>query len=297
MSDPTYRLLSTVAQFQSRLQAISSDIQGRRVAVFHRDLDWRVVAERRNAIVMSESQLQQLTQATDHVASTLAITLPHIDLNQRFVSNIFSNTIVDILIHSIFDNHTMSTDPGVSQMVKYWETHVLVPLMDHINQTPALIALLGNEPLIGDAAVMESWARYEGDPKRGMFQTIGSLIAKGLFNALQKPLSSPHVPSSALGNLVCWGLHATHPEIRASIAALLPILLSNSHYQPSIGVCTTIAAMTPGQITRVPIDLVLDNQIGLPEFRDMNVPNDLDWQDDLLSVAKHIVCTKDPLTT
>ena len=297
MTGPTSILLIAVSQFQGALQAISSDIQGRRIATFHHDLDWRVVVERRNAIGMSTEQLQQLMTATEHVATTLKATLPYINLNQRFVSDIFNNTIVDILIHSIFDNCTLSSDPRVTQMVKHWEARVIMPLMDHIHQTPALIPLLGNEPLIGDAAVMERWARYEGDPKRGMFQTIGSMIVKGLYKALKKPLSSPHVPSSALGNLVCAGLHATDPETRADIAALLPILLSNPDYRPSIGVCTTIAAMTPGRITRVPIDIVIDNQIGMPEYRDMNVPNDLDWQDDLLQVAKHIICVKEPLTT
>jgi hypothetical protein len=246
---------------------------------------------------MSENQLQDLLTATAHVATALTVALPQIDLNQRFISNIFSNTIVDILIYSIFDNHTMSSDPRVSQMVKHWESSIIVPLMDHIFQSPPLIALLGNTPLIGEAAIMERWTRYEGDPNRGMFQTVGSMIAKGFYKALQKPLSSPHVPSSALGNLVCWGLHATDPEIRADISALLPVLLSNPDYRPSIGVCTTIAALTPGQIKRVPIDIVLDNQIGLPEFRDMNVPNDPAWQEDLLQVAKHIICVKDPLTT
>jgi hypothetical protein len=294
MNDATQTLLKAVANYQLAMNTVSAEVHGRIMSAFDRDLDWRIMRSRQDAVKMSPEQRAVLFDATEAVAA--ALNFPLIDFGQFIVTDCFNNTIVDILVHSVNDNTTISDDPHMAASVRYWEQHVIMPVIDYLALKDNL-GILGNEPLIGDAATMERWAKYDGDPKRGMFQTVGSMLAKGFFRSLQKPAATNVVPSSFLGNLVCWGLHAPDHTTKGAIYSLLPILLDNPDYRPSIGVCTTIADYTPGTIKRVPIDIVRDNQVGLRDLRDVDVPNtDPVWQSDFLSLAKHICCTKDPLT-
>lgn len=293
MNDPTKALLNAVANYQLAMNTVSGEVHGRMMAAFDRNLDWRTMRSRQDAVKMTLTQRQVLFDATEAVAA--ALNFPLIDFGQFIVTDCFNNTIVDVLVHSVNDNTTISDDPHMAAAVRYWEQRVIMPVIDYLALKNNL-HILGNEPLIGDAAAMERWAKYDGDPKRGMFQTVGSMLAKGFFHSLQKPASTKVVPSSFLGNLVCWGLHAPDHTTKGAIYSLLPILLDNAAYRPSIGVCTTIAGYTPGAIKRVPIDIIRDNQVGLRDLRDVDVPNDDPvWQADFLSLAKHICCTKDPL--
>ena len=294
MNPATQTLLKAVANYQLALNTISATVQDGIMAAFDRNLDWRVMRARQDAVKVKASDRWVLMGLTDAVAD--ALNFPHIDFGQFIVTDIFKNTIVDVLVHSVNDNTTVSSDEVMAAVVRYWEQRVIMPVIDYL-ALKGNLGILGNEPLIGDAAAMERWAKYAGDPKRGMFQTVGSMLAKGFFRSLQKPAATNVVPSSFLGNLVCWGLHARDHETKGAIYSLLPILLDNPDYCPSIGVCTTIADYTPGSIKRVPIDIVRDNQVGLCDLRDVDVPNtDPVWQGDFLSLAKHICCTKDPLT-
>jgi len=285
----TKQLLAAVASYQKILQSITNDVQNRHVATYNPNVHWRL----RPVVTVHPNQVKSLIVATDAVAATLHFDA--IDLSQRFISDCFNNTIVDILVQSVFDNTTIADDPDVRTIVLYWEQHVIYPVIEHLAATNNMV-ILGNEPLIGEAVQMELWAKYEGDPKRGMFQTLGSMLSKGFFRSLQKPAATPIVPSSFLGNLVAWGLHATDPSTRDAIISLLPILLDNPSYRPSIGVCTTLAAYEPG-LKRVTIDLIRDNQLPSSDLRDIDVPHDRDWQNELLSLAKHIICVKDPITS
>lgn len=303
MDAPTRTLLTAVSEFQAALNAAHTSIHSRVLEGFNPSQTW---AERRamwDTCRMTEDQYRNVIHCIHRVADILNNQYIHatvdVDYRRRFTMSIFNNTIADILIQSIYDNHVFTRDPLVRYLLEEWETEVILPLFRHLDSTHNL-DLLNNEPLIGRNAGMENWALFKGDPKRGMFQTVGSALAKGFYHSLLFLIecNDPYlrIPSSFLGNLVGWGLHATEPAHREAIMDLTTALLHNDQYRPSVGVHETIADYVPGQIKRAKVDLVRDCHIGvMPDFRDEHPPADLTWQNDLLTAARAVLDQKVPL--
>jgi hypothetical protein len=294
--EPTKNLLTAIAGFQETLDEVHHINRQQIMQSFNRD---HTMSERRIAwsqCCLSDVQYDQLVYHVHNVAAALS---DRVDYTKRFPMSIFNNTIADILIQSIYDNHVFTGDPLVRRLLDQWEAEVIMPLFTHLIATNNL-AVLNNEPLIGSNACMEKWAVFSGDPKRGMFQTVGSALAKGFFYALKIVIDrndpSLHIPSSFLGNLVGWGLHATDPTHRRAIMDLMSALLNNDQYSPSAGVYETIAKYSLGQIKRAKLDLIRDKQIGVtPDFRDEYPPADITWQNDLLAAARVVLGQKVPL--
>lgn len=304
MDAPTRALLTAVSEFQTAFTATHTSIHSRVLEGFNPSQTW---AERRamwDTCRMTEDQYRNLIHCIHRVADILNdqyIHAPAVDYRRRFTMSIFNNTIADILIQSIYDNHVFTRDPLVRRLLEEWETEVILPLFRHLDSTHNL-DILNNEPLIGPNACMENWALFKGDPKRGMFQTVGSAMAKGFYRSLCFVIecNDPYVriPSSLLGNLVGWGLHATDPDHREAMMDLMTALLVNEQYRPSTGVYETIAGYVPGQIKRAKVDLVRDCHIGvMPDYRDEQPPADLTWQNDLLTAARVVLDQKVPLGT
>jgi hypothetical protein len=152
--------------------------------------------------------------------------------------------------------------------------------------------ILNNKPLIGNAQVMDTWVKFEGDPEneRGMFHTIGSLLSKGFFKALVPACETKYLPSSFVGNLVAWGLHASDNEDRNDIYMLLSLIHGLPYYKPSSGVIEKILSYEPGVVKRPTIDIIIDHCISLKsDLRDIDIPDDIGWQTSLLTLAKHVV--------
>jgi hypothetical protein len=298
---PTVALLTAVHEFQDELSAISGEINRMVIAGFTQEETWQERQARWDTCRMTLSQYDRISLAVESVADALKAAIEaDMDFNQRFVTTIFSNTIADVLIQSIYDNNMLSQDPLVCRLMMDWENHVIIPLFQDL-ATSGNLALLNNEPLIGEATVMEHWALFAGDPKRGMFQTLGSALSKGFYRALQLALDANDpqlkIPSSFLGNLVAWGLHATKPQDRAAIFELFDCLLINENYSPSTGVYETVQAYVPGKIARTKLDMIRDHQIGvMPDFRDVAPPADLPWQTRLLTAAAVTLDQKIPFT-
>jgi hypothetical protein len=269
---------------------------------FHQDETWQERQARWAKCRMTQEQYSDLSTSTNRVATAMNNAIRDgMDFNQRFVTSIFSNTIADVLIQSIYDNNMLTEDPLVYRLLQDWENSLIIPLFEHLVNTGNL-ALLNNEPLIGEAAVMEHWALFTGDPKRGMFQTLGSALSKGFYRALQIALEANDpclkIPSSFLGNLVAWGLHVTKSSERTSIMELFDSLLINSHYCPSMGVYETVQAYVPGKITRTKLDMIRDHQIGMmPDLRDISPFTDVQWQTQLLTAAHVALDQKIPFST
>lgn len=218
--------------------------------------------------------------------------IPNMDWGYKIKIDCFNNTLVDILIHSLGDNHRLMTDFRVRNMVTLWERHVISPIVRHLAAVKRL-DILNNKTLIGDAQVMDTWSKFEGTQERGMFTTLGSMLAKGYFKALVPACDTPYLPSSFVGNLVAWGLHASDPETRDDIYLLLSIIHSLPHYVPSSGVVEKILSYEPGIVTRPTIDIISDFTLGRPvDLRDIDIPVDIVWQKTLLDLAKHLVTNK-----
>jgi len=252
--------------------------------------DWRQLQEQHRQVLVTDAQLAALTHRLYSI--TPLLNFGNIDFGQKFAFSCFNDTVLDILIHSINDNHRLSKDPRMRQLNMLWECHVISPTVRHLSTTNRL-DILANEPLVGDAQVMESWAKFEGDPKRGMFQTAGSMLSKGYFKALVPVCETVHLPSSFVGNLVAWGLHASDPEDRDDIYLLLSIIHSLPHYKPSSGVIEKILSYQPGLVTRPEIDIVTDGCISFgSDLRDIDIPVDIEWQTALLNLAKNLVSSR-----
>lgn len=224
-----------------------------------------------------------------NVASVL--NLQQIDWSQRILMRDFNNTPLDILVHSIFDNHRLAKDPLTRNVVLMWERHVISPVIRHLAETKRL-DILNNNTLVGDAKIMDTWSKFDGTNERGMFNTIGSMLAKGYFKALVSACETPYLPSSFVGNLVAWGLHASDPETRDDIYLLLSVIHSLNYYRPSSGVVEKILSYTPG-VKRPTIDIISDyTYCRNPDLRDIDIPHDPSWQITLLNLAKQLVVNK-----
>jgi hypothetical protein len=241
-------------------------------------------------IVIQENDAHQIISLIHDVASKLNMT--NIDWGQKIVIDCFNNTPVDIMIHTLSDNHRLMKNPHVRNIVLMWERHVISPIVIHLASVKRL-DILNNKTLIGDAQVMDTWSKFEGTKDRGMFNTIGSMLAKGYFKALVQVCDTPYLPSSFVGNLVGWGLHAEDPETRDDIYLLLSVIHSLPHYVPSSGVVEQILSYEPGLVKRPTIDIISDFTLDRhSDLRDIDVPNDVAWQTCLLNLAKHLVATK-----
>lgn len=240
-------------------------------------------------------------QLEEHEAATInaliydvvsKLDIPNMDWGYKIKIDCFNNTLVDILVHSLGDNHRLMTDLRVRNMVILWERHVISPIVRHLASLKRL-DILNNKTLIGDAQVMDTWSKFDGTTDRGMFSTIGSMLAKGYFKALVPVCDTPYLPSSFVGNLVAWGLHASDPETQDDIYLLLSVVHSLTHYVPSSGVVDKILSYQPGLVTRPTIDIISDFTIGRPaDLRDIDIPVDIAWQTSLLELAKNLVTTK-----
>jgi hypothetical protein len=240
--------------------------------------------------ILQEHESQAITAHIYDVVSKLDI--PNMDWGLKIVLDCFNNTLVDILVHSLSDNHRLMTDPHVRNMVVLWERNVISPVVRHLAAVKRL-DILNNKTLIGEAQVMDTWSKFTGTTDRGMFSTIGSMLAKGYFKALVPVCNTPYLPSSFVGNLVAWGLHASDPETRDDIYLLLSLINSLPHYVPSSGVVEKILSYEPGLVKRPTIDIISDFTLGRPaDLRDVDIPVDPEWQASLLNLAKHLVTTK-----
>jgi hypothetical protein len=232
------------------------------------------------------------TTIIDHIYNVVSVlNLQLIDWSQRILMREFNNTPLDILVHSIFDNHRLALDPRTRKVVLMWERHVISPVVRHLAAIKRL-DILNNSTLVGDAKIMDTWTKFDGTNERGMFNTIGSMLAKGYFKALVSACETPYLPSSFVGNLVAWGLHASDPETRDDIYLLLSIIHSLDHYKPSSGVVEKILSYTPG-VKRPTIDIISDFQYyRYADLRDIDVPNDPAWQHTLLNLSKQLIVNK-----
>ena len=259
------------------------------------------VAKLQNHLFILQTAYPKPQQLEEHEATTInaniydvvsKLDIPNMDWGYKIKIDCFNNTLVDILVHSLSDNHRLMTDPRVQNMVILWERHVISPVIRHLAVVKRL-DILNNKTLIGDAQVMDTWSKFEGTQDRGMFSTIGSMLAKGYFKALVPVCDTPYLPSSFVGNLVAWGLHASDPETRDDIYLLLSIIHSLPHYIPSSGVVEKIMSYEPRLVTRPTIDIISDYTLGRPaDLRDVDIPVDSAWQKTLLDLAKHLVTTK-----
>lgn len=264
----TANLLLAISEFQALLQTISN--QGHSM--------------------LTPQQVDILIRQIDQIKPHFLLTT--VDFGQKFIINCFKNTIVDILIHSIGDNHRLVKDYGLRKVNVYWERHMVTPLIRHLEEINAL-SILDNKPLIGEANVMETWTKFDGEESRGMFTTVGSLLAKGFFKALTPVCAAPLplLHSSFVGNLVAWGLHATDEEDRDDIYLLLSLIYSGKQYKPSSGVIEKVLSYEPG-IKRPVIDIVMDTCMSRDsDLRDVDATPDYAWHSALLTIAKAIVKT------
>jgi hypothetical protein len=286
------RLLAEVADFQAVLSDVEDDVHERRMRVFHQGSAWRDIHAEQRTVLATNTQQAMLLDGVHKVAALL--NLERINWGQRFIIDCFDNTVVDILIHSIFDNHRLSMDPVARAMVVAWERHVISPVIHYLERAGKLY-ILDNRPLVGEAKIMETWCVFEGDVNglRGMFHTVGSMLAKGYFKALAPMCQTNYLPSSFVGNLVAWGLHATDPEDRDDIYVLLSVIHSLPHYQPSSGVIKKVLMYEPGLILRPTIDIISDSSIcRFSDLRDKDVVIDMEWHTALLGLAKMIVSSR-----
>jgi len=293
------QLLKTISEFQASLSATTGDVRGRITSSYNPEQDWRERHAMWEKIKMTQQQCDELTVRINAVGTALAAAFPTLDLEKRYEIDCFSNTIVDILIQSIYDNNIMASDHLVQNMLYQWEETVIIPLFLHLRSTNNL-AVLNNEPLIGEATCMEKWVVFKGDSKRGMFQTLGSALAKGFYRALNLvvEMNDPalNIPSSLLGNLTGYGLHATQRRQQEEVMELMSALMLNTHYHPSAGVYQTIAAYQPGQIGRAKVDVVNDNTLNVNnDLRDKDVVSTVEWQRTLLSAASSVLDHATPL--
>ena len=242
-----------------------------------------------NKTGITEAEETTILNYIHNVAAVL--NLQQIDWSQRILMREFLNTPLDILVHSLFDNHRLAQDLRTRNVVLMWERHVISPVVRHLAKIKRL-DILNNSTLVGDAKIMDTWAKFDGTTERGMFNTIGSMLAKGYFKALVSACETPYLPSSFVGNLVAWGLHATDPETRDDIYLLLSIIHSLDSYRPSSGVVDKILSYTTG-IKRPTIDIISDFQYyRYADLRDVDVPNDPVWQEILLNLAKQLIANK-----
>jgi len=242
-----------------------------------------------NKTGINEEEHNKILDYIHNVASVL--NLQQIDWSQRILMREFNNTPLDILVHSIYDNHRLAQDPRTKNVVVMWERHVISPVVRHLAKINRL-DILNNSTLVGDAKIMDTWSKFDGTTERGMFNTIGSMLAKGYFKALVSACETAYLPSSFVGNLVAWGLHATDPETRDDIYLLLSIIHSLDNYRPSSGVVEKVLSYEPG-IKRPTIDIISDYQYyRYADLRDIDIPNDPVWQENLLNLAKHLVVNK-----
>jgi hypothetical protein len=288
------RLLAAVAEFQTVLSDVETDVQGRRMGFFQHGAAWRTNHAQQQTVLTTDAQRTALLAAVHRVAGVL--NLERIDWGQRFVIDCFDNTVVDILVHSVFDNHRLSNDPGAREMVLAWERHVINPVIRYLERTGRL-SVLDNKPLIGDAKIMDTWCVFEDDVSgsRGMFHTVGSMLAKGYFKALVAVCGTKYLPSSFVGNLVAWGLHATEPEDRDDVYVLLSVIHSLPHYVPSSGVVQKVLMYEPGLVVRPTVDIISDSSIcRFSDLRDKDAVVDIGWHTALLGLAKMIVSSRCP---
>jgi hypothetical protein len=275
---PVAKLLTTIANFQALLTSVTNEVYT------------RTVTNQESAQKISKQQYYRLVDSMNDVVVAIAHT-PLTD--QRFTIGIYNNTIVDILIQSIYDNNLLTTDPLLYKFLREWEQHVIIPLFTHLAATENL-AVLNNEPLIGEAALMERWVVFSGDPKRGIYQTLGSALSKGFYRALiiviRQNRSSLHIPSTFLGNLLGWGLLTTRIEDQQAIVHLCEALRINGHYRPCPSVYKIAEPHTYRAIKHVTLDLIRDNQVGLvSDPRDSIPPYDLFWQNRLLNEVRMVL--------
>jgi hypothetical protein len=286
----TSLLLSAVADFQENLNQVSETVRYQRMSYVTPEHDWRQLQENQNRVIVSDAQFASLSQTLFTI--TPLLNFSRIDLGQKFAFGCFNDTVLDILVHAINDNHRLSKDPHMRNLNILWERHIISPAVRYLSSISRL-DILANEPLVGDAQIMEAWTRFDGDPKRGMFQTAGSMLSKGFFKALIPVCETTYLPSSFVGNLVGWGLHALDPEDRDDIYLLLSIIHSLPHYKPSSGVVEKILSYEPGLVTRPVVDIIMDGCISHgSDLRDIDVPVDIEWQTALLSLAKNLVSSR-----
>jgi len=287
-------LLRAVAEFQAVLSDVENDVQGRRMGFLNQGTTWRDLQAQQQTVLTTDAQRAALLAAVHRVA--VVLNLEQIDWGQRFVIDCFDDTVVDILVHSVFDNHRLSNDPGAREMVIAWERHVISPLIRYLERTGRL-GVLDNKPLLGIAKVMETWCVFEGDVQgeRGMFHTVGSMLAKGYFKALVPVCGTKYLPSSFVGNLVAWGLHATDVADRDDVYVLLSVIHSLPHYVPSSGVVQKVLMYEPGLVVRPTVDIISDSSIcRFSDLRDKDAVVDMAWHTALLGLAKMIVSSRCP---
>jgi len=287
-----HRLLTAVAQFQVVLSEVENTVQGRRMELFHQDVGWRDLHLRQRTVKTTDAQRAALVEGVYQVAAVLD--LERIDWGQRIVIDCFDDTIVDILVHSVFDNHRLSADPGARSMVIAWERHVIGPVVRYLERVGRL-NVLDNKPLLGNAKVMDTWCVFEGDVNgaRGMFHTVGSMLAKGYFKALVPVCGTTFLPSSFVGNLVAWGLHAVDVGDRDDVYVLLSVIHSLPHYVPSSGVVQKVLMYEPGLVVRPTVDIISDSSIcRFSDLRDKDAVVDMEWHTSLLGLAKMIVSSR-----
>jgi hypothetical protein len=277
--------------------------------LFNRDVDTSNLPINTQNLLAAVSKLQgylfdliNTNQAFNTKEASAAISYIHdvvanldihnIDWGYHIKIDYFNNTIFDILVHSIFDNHRLMNNPQIQHMVLIWERHVISPIVRHLSATNR-IDILNNKTLIGEAQVMDTWSKFDGTTERGMFTTIGSMLAKGYFKALVPVCATKHLPSSFVGNLVAWGLHAKDAETQDDIYLLLSIIHSQPHYKPSSGVVEKILSYEPGLVRRPTIDIISDFRLCKnSDLRDIDAPNDIVWQTTILNLAKLLVTNK-----
>ena len=278
IGSPVAKLLATIANFQGLLTSVTNEVYTR--AVTNHETEQNI----------SKQQYYRLVDSMNDVVVALA----HTNLtDQRFIIGIYNNTIVDILIQSIYDNNLLTPDPLLYKFLREWEDRVIMPAFMHLIATDNL-ALLNNEPLIGEAALMERWVVFTGDPKRGIYQTLGSALCKGFYRALATVIrqnrSSLHIPSTFLGNLLGWGLLTTRVEDRQAVVQLCEALRINVHYCPCPSVYKIAEPHTYRAIKHVTLDLIRDNQVCLvSDPRDTVPPYDLFWQNRLLNEVRMVL--------